>query len=587
MLPQEAVVAGSPEFVDALLPLVTQRLGGAPRVADTPHLASALCQDGARLLVYEHGGREWLSLCSALRGAAGPELIVVVALPPEHAGDVAEISAAASAVVAWRGEAGPVVEAISRVTAAREASRVPAPARRAGPILTPQPAPVAVRPAPTPPPPAATPRPRPVMQAARTPAATPDPRPPPARPSPTPAPVPVPAGGDEESTFESIFDDDGAPEVPAAPPERSDVPAAPPPSMPTSVWPGTVLSATDGLAVVRAALSGLWPEQRLRPVTEKLVAALSTAEKASALGQKLPFDPAPVRRAIGLRWQVAAAIETLPPMGAQVDQGAVQGILGGIDDVLAELKVLCDDAGPEALRALEGVRHALVKEAIDLTEALQQVAPAELVEEITTSRKARRGSAAAVTRMVRATEAFDDGPRQVPWGLVVVLVLAVIGAAAYHGFRFVTRTRSGAADRLRSSLRHGGNGHAAGQGGGGPGGRQARPEGGRELQEPREGEGERRPGDPPGHLRRDAGQRKAGLAPRRGGSTAARSEAMKKAAEDVPRIHADRAHDRGGHHRHPRVDRGARIPEDHLPLPHRRARPRDGVDRQGASRTWC
>ena len=164
---------------------------------------------------------------------------------------------------------------------------------------------------------------------------------------------------------------------PPPPPERLDGAAAPPPSVPTSVWPGTVLSATDGLAVVRAALSGLWPEQRLRPVTEKLVAALSTAEKASALGQKLPFDPAPVRRAIGLRWQVAAAIETLPPTGAQVDQAAVQGILGAIDDVLAELKVLCDDAGPEPLRALERVRHALVKEAIDLTEALQQVAPAD------------------------------------------------------------------------------------------------------------------------------------------------------------------------------------------------------------------
>jgi len=440
LLPQEAVVAGSPEFVDALLPLVTQRFGGAPRVADTPHLASALCQDGARLLVYEHGGREWLSLCSALRGAAGPDLIVVAALPPEHAGDVAEISAAASAVVAWRGEAGPVLEAVARVMTAREASRAPAPARRAGPVLTPQPTPVAVCPAPVPPPPAATPRPRPVMQAARVPAATPDPRPPPARPSPTPAPAPAPPVGDERATFETIFDDDGAPAAPAAPPGPPAELAAPPPSVPTAVWPGTVLSATDGLAVVRAALSGLWPEQRLRPVTEKLVAALSNAEKASALGQKLPFDPAPVRRAIGLRWQVAAAIETLPPMGAQVDQAAVQAILGGIDDVLAELKEQSDDAGPEALRALEGVRHALVKEAIDLTEALQQVAPAELVEEITTSRKARRGSA-AVTRMVRTTEAFDDGPRQVPWGMIVVLVLAMVGAAAYHGYHFVTRPK--------------------------------------------------------------------------------------------------------------------------------------------------
>ena len=171
-------------------------------------------------------------------------------------------------------------------------------------------------------------------------------------------------------------------------------PPPPPPSATSTVWPGTVLSADDGLAVVRAALSGLWPEQRLRPVTEKVVAALSTAEKAAAQGHKLPFDPAPVRRAVGLRWQVAAAIDALPVPGAPIDQGAVQAILGGIDDVLSALKEQSDDAGPEALRAIETVRHTLVKEAIDLTEALQQVAPPEMVEEITTSRKARRAGAA-------------------------------------------------------------------------------------------------------------------------------------------------------------------------------------------------
>ena len=420
MLPHEAVVAGSPEFVDALLPLVTQRLGGAPRVADTPHLASALCQDGARLLVYEHGGREWLSLCSALRGAAGPELIVVVALPPEHAGDVAEISAAASAVVAWRGEAGPVVEAISRVMAAREASRVPAPAttRRADPDAAAGPGGGPSRSHASAPCRHASSSPR--DAGGEAPAATPDPRPPPAGPSRLPPPFPCrpvatrnrPSRPSSTTTAPRTF-------PPLRPNDRTLRQRRPRPCRPRS-GPGRCSPPPTGWPWCGRRSPGSGPEQRLRPVTEKLVAALSTAEKASALGQKLPFDPAPVRRAVGLRWQVAAAIETLPPMGAQVDQGAVQGILGGIDDVLAELKVLSDDAGPEALRALEGVRHALVKEAIDLTEALQQVAPAELVEEITTSRKARRGSAVAVTRMVRTTEAFDDGPRQVPWGLVVV-----------------------------------------------------------------------------------------------------------------------------------------------------------------------
>ena len=404
MSPNEAVVAGSPEFVDAMLPLFTERLGGAPRVADSPHLASALCQDGARLLVYEHGGREWLTLCTDLRGITGPDLAVIVALPPEHAADVAVISATASAVVAWRGQAKPVLDAANRVLAARDA-----------------PAPTPLRPA------AATPPPRPVM---------------------TPAPRPAAPRADlSDSIFDEVAVAGAArPEVARAdPPPPPSIQAAPP-STPTpfAVWPGTVLSAADGQAVMRAALSGLWPEPSLRPVTEKLVASLSTAEKGATLGQKLPFDPVPVRRAVGLRWQVAAALDTLPSQGAKVDQAAVQAILGGIDDVLADLKTLSDDASPEALRALETIRHALVKEAIDLTEALQQVAPPEMVEEITTSRKARR-AAAPVTRMVyTAATGPDRGPRQVPWGLVIVLVMAVAAAAAYHGYRYVNRPKQAA-----------------------------------------------------------------------------------------------------------------------------------------------
>jgi hypothetical protein len=420
--PNEAVVAGSPEFVDAMLPLFTERFGGAPRVADSPHLASALCQDGARLLVYEHGGREWLPLCAELRGVTGPDLVVVVALPPEHAGDVAEISASASAVVAWRGQGLPVLDAASRVMAARDAP--PAPPRRTGPVPTPQPGKFAVRPAPTPDRLApAMPPPRPVM-------------------TPAPRPAVAPPG-----PLDALFDEEAAAAATTSEPAAgAAVPAAPPLSAPAplAVWPGTVLSAVDGQAVVRAALSGLWPEQRLRAATEKLVAGLSTAEKAATLGQKLPFDPAPVRRAVGLRWQMAAALDTLPVHGAQVDQESVQAILGGIDDVLASLKILSDDARPEDLRALEAVRHALVKEAIDLTEALAQVLPAEVVEEITTSRRARKAQAAPVTRMVYEQAAPERERRQVPWGLVVVLVIAIAGAAAYHGYRYVNRPKQAA-----------------------------------------------------------------------------------------------------------------------------------------------
>ena len=88
---------------------------------------------------------------------------------------------------------------------------------------------------------------------------------------------------------------------------------------------------------------------------------------------------------------------------------------------------------PEALRALETVRHALVKEAIDLTEALQQVAPAEVVGRSPPAGRPGARRPRAVTRMVHATRTSTEGRRQVPWGLVVLLVLAGRRAAATTG----------------------------------------------------------------------------------------------------------------------------------------------------------
>jgi hypothetical protein len=62
-----------------------------------------------------------------------------------------------------------------------------------------------------------------------------------------------------------------------------------------------------------------------------------------------------------------------------------------------------------------------------------------MVEEITTSRKVRRAGAAPVTRMITSTSTADAGPSRVPWGLVVALVVALVAAAAYHGYGYVNR----------------------------------------------------------------------------------------------------------------------------------------------------
>jgi len=63
------------------------------------------------------------------------------------------------------------------------------------------------------------------------------------------------------------------------------------------------------------------------------------------------------------------------------------------------------------------------------------------VEEITTSRRMHRTDVVAVTRIVHSTREIEKPDRQIPWLLVVLLVLVVAGGAAYHGLRFVNRSR--------------------------------------------------------------------------------------------------------------------------------------------------
>ncbi len=72
--PSEAVLAGSPAFLNAVLPPLAAALGVRPRVADAPHQVFALCQEGARLLVFEYRGQEWLPLAEDLKTTFGDEL---------------------------------------------------------------------------------------------------------------------------------------------------------------------------------------------------------------------------------------------------------------------------------------------------------------------------------------------------------------------------------------------------------------------------------------------------------------------------------------------------------------------------------
>ena len=475
----DVVLAGSPEFLGALLVPLEGRLGAAPRVADTPHQAFALCQANAGLLVYEFRGREWSPLSGDLRRLAGTGLVIVVALPPEHAAESPALSETASAVVPWRGDPRPLLEAVARLDAGASA---PAPARPA-PVLAP---PVAAPRAPAGPravaPPSLTP---PPVAPRGTPPAPPSLRvvPPPAAPFAAPraavAPVLAQDGAraatavrlvppaEEADPFAGLFEDDAPaaetvaepavappPEPPAAvvpdaaaePPPAAPPPVEEVPFVPSGTWPGTVLSASDAEGLLAGALVGLWPEEALRPLTERVLEGLSAAEKGALQDQALPCEADPVRRAAGLRWQVAAALASAPPARPDgelppVDQAAVRAILSGIDAVLGDLKRMSEGATPEALRVIENVRHLLVKEAIDLTEAVQRLVPEGTAEIGVAEGVPAAAARVPGTRLIYNVRGQDELRPPKPWGLLVLLVLLAAASAGYHGYRYVNRPR--------------------------------------------------------------------------------------------------------------------------------------------------
>jgi hypothetical protein len=463
----DVVLAGSPEFLGALAVPLEGRLGTAPRVADTPHQAFALCQANASLLVYEFRGREWLSLCGELRRLAGTGLVIVVALPPEHAAHAPMLSAGASAVVPWSGDPRPVLEAVARLDARPAA----APPSRPAPVLAPPGAASPGRAAP-----AAGPRPVPAptpppMGARSAPAGPPALRmvPPPVAPRAAAAPLLAPEEMEapasapvvklvppaEADPFAGLFEESGpavlegvATEAPSPPPAPAAAaqPLEETPFVPSGTWPGTVLSATDAEGLLAGALVGLWPEAALRPLTERVLEGLSPSEKGALQEHDLPFEPGPVRRAAGLRWQVAAALACAPPPGPggdlpPVDQAAVRAILSGIDAVLADLKRMSEGATPEALRAIENVRHLLVKEAIDLTEAVQRLVPEGTAEIAVTGDGAAARARVPGTRLIYTVSGRDRTETPKPWGLIVFLGVLAAVAAGYHGYRYVNRPR--------------------------------------------------------------------------------------------------------------------------------------------------
>jgi hypothetical protein len=138
---------------------------------------------------------------------------------------------------------------------------------------------------------------------------------------------------------------------------------------------------------------------------------------------------------------VAVALATAPAPGGAVDQGAVSAFLADIDALLSDVNALASEAPPEVQASLEAMRNALVKEAIDFSEAVQRAAPAEaLPQPAPAARRAPPGvRVVSVATQGEIDLAQAEAKRQ-RRAYVLLGVVAVI-AAIYHGYGYLERAK--------------------------------------------------------------------------------------------------------------------------------------------------
>lgn len=419
----EAVVAGSRGFALALVAPLAERMGMRPRIAADPLEALAYCSEPGLLVVVEFQGADTLRGIKdlVLRGNGAR---IVAAVGEEHAPAETPLRALGVDVARWDGKPGEILAAVGRQLAGPPAP----PARPAAP----PPTAVMTRP---PAPPRAVPAPVLPRSAAPAPARSAGPPPPVAARAAPPvvARASATATGPSGTALFSAVVEPVPERAPAAPG------AAPGP------WPTNVPGQGEAADVLALALEGAPSPAGSPLVTGDVVASLSEIELAVLAGKPQPIDPEPIRRAAVMRVRVAAALATVPAQGGEVDGGAVSAFLAEIDALLSDVNALATGAPPEVLPSLEAVRNALVREAIDLSEAVQRASPAG---DPAPAPVAARPSPRRPQARLLSIERVPAGAQRRGLAKWIALAVAVALAGSYHGWNWYQRRATRAAFRV-------------------------------------------------------------------------------------------------------------------------------------------
>ena len=280
-------------------------------------------------------------------------------------------------------EAEPALRALGVRTVRWEGDAAPLldAVRPAGPSLTPTPGP------------ALTPAPRPAL-------------------TPAPRPAHTPAPGQSGGFFQDV----GAGPTPAA----SGVP-------PPALWPATAPGEEDAEHILCSALAGLAAAGD--PALDATLAALTPLETEALRSAAPQPDAVSLRRLAALRYRVAFALSTAPAPGSPVDSGGGNLLLTEIDEALPALKGVAEQV-PDRAAEIDAIRNALVKEAVDLSEALHRLQPGAAPAPAPAVRDPRRTTGRM--RVDAIPEPHAAGRKRT--GLWIAFGIATLAAAAFHGW---------------------------------------------------------------------------------------------------------------------------------------------------------
>jgi hypothetical protein len=375
--PTDVIIAGTKPFALALFAPVTERAGTRPRIAPEPAAAMTLCAETCGLLVVEYGAH-WLPAITQLR-LKRPGLRVVVALSPGQEGAALELGPLEVEAVPWDGKALSVMPAIERALAGSR---------------------------------------------------------PPKAPEPLVLDLIGDLGGRAETPFPASLETVAAPQATAAPVLDlfKDLGATQGPA----AWPANGPGAVEAEQLLRGALDGDLDPSALGALARQVAAGLSALEREAFTGATPAVDPGPLRRVAVLRLRVAAALAAKPPHGTASDSGAVAELLSELDTLLQAVKALIDGASPELKLQLEPIRNALVREAVDFSEACHEVGTAELPLIPAAAHLTGRAATAKVLSVHAGVDEEDrpEEQRRRIMPLVTLAVLLLLGAG-YHAWNYL------------------------------------------------------------------------------------------------------------------------------------------------------